>query len=500
MKNLRLNWILLATVASVWTTGCDGEVRDTPAPSSTTGGTITLSSSAAGATATGTPSVTSGSATVSILGIPISGIGNKGATNTNGNNNPVSGSADLCGGKGPIVTIPGTTTTVAYDTCTGRIAETRFVNALCTCKNASITGYLRTRAFDSKKGMTEEAGGSVGINHTYLNSAGFTDVGGSFSIAGNDSLSLAGYLKTGGDFRSQGAAKVLGYTKVGRNMWLGNGFTDLGPVNVDGDLHASGTIVALPLIVGGKQYQESVKVPLPCPCEPKDMLDIAGMVAQAKVKNDNAIAGLIPSMFNTIIGYANTTLPCGRFYIEGIGGIGNVIINVTGRAALFVDGSINNMGNLEFRLSPNAEIDIFIRDNLAITGRATFGQKDRPSASRVYIGGDGDVMLVGDGEFVGNLYAPQSLVQAVGYGAFLGSLFARDFICPGFADFSYDKAIKTAGDSCNIPTPPTCTQCGTCTDGTACVGGKCTTCRTDADCCSQQICVDGKCVEPGKIF
>ena len=467
----RLNWILPTAAAALLATACGSDNSG-------------LSGGAAG---------TSGTAGTSVPGTPTGGSGGKGTTTT---------TSDICSGKGPIVTIPGKTTSGSYQTCTGSIAETRFVNALCTCKNASITGYLRTRAFDSAQGTSVDLGGSVGINGAYLNSYGFTDVGGSFSIAGHDSLSLMGYVKTGADFRTQGSSEVAGYTNVGRNMWLGNGYTDIGPVTVAGDLHASGTIMAIPLLVTGKRYQESVTVPPPCPCEDKDILDVAALVADAKTHNDNTIAGIVPTMFNTMIGYATATLPCGKFYIEQIAGIGDLVIKVTGRAALFVDGSINNTGNLEFNLSPGAEIDVFIRDNLAITGRATFGQKDRPAASRVYIGGDGDIMLVGDGEFVGNVYAPRSLVQAVGYGAFLGSLFARDFVCPGFADFSYDMAINHAGDPCTTPTPPpgTCTQCGTCTGGTACVGGKCGACRSDADCCSQLICSGGKCVEPGTIY
>jgi hypothetical protein len=120
----------------------------------------------------------------------------------------------------------------------------------------------------------------------------------------------------------------------------------------------------------------------------------------------------------------------------------------------------------------------------------------------VYIGGDGNVMLVGDGEFVGFVYAPRSLVQMVGYGAFRGGLFARDFVCPGFADFVYDLAINHAGDPCTTPNPPpgACLPCDTCTGGTACVGGKCGPCGTDADCCGQMICSDGKCIEPGVIY
>jgi hypothetical protein len=430
------------------------------------------------------------------------GVSGAGGADSKGGSSGTSTTADLCSGRSPIVTIPGTTATTSVQTCTGRIAETHFVNALCTCENASVAGYLKTRSFDSTKSTTPDLGGSVGINQTYLNSAGFTDVGGSLSIAGSESLSLAGYVKTGGDFRTQGSATVAGYTNVGRNMWLGNGLTDLGPVTVTGDLHGAGAIVAIPLLVSGKSYQESVAVPPPCPSGASDILNVAALVADAKVHNDNAKNGITPTMFNVLVGNIETTLPCGKFYIEQIAGIGNVIFNVTGRVALFVDGSIANTGNLEFRLSPTAEIDIFVRDNLMLTGRATFGQKDRPAASRVYVGGEGDVTLTGDGEFVGNVYAPRSRVLAIGYANVLGSVFARNFVSPGYASFTFDLAIKNAGDTCDVPTPPpgTCTLCGTCASGTACVGGQCGACRTDADCCSQLICTNGQCIQPGIIY
>jgi hypothetical protein len=401
------------------------------------------------------------------------------------------------GGSSPSVTIPAAGSSGSYRTCTGRIAETHFMNALCTCKNVNVAGYLRARGFDSSQALTAEHGGSVGINHTYLNSAGFTDVGGSLAIAGHDSLSLAGYLKTGGDLRVQGRAAVAGYTNVGRSMWLGDGYTDVGPITVAGDLHGSGVVTAAHVSVGGKRIAESVTVAPPCPCNASDLLDVGALVADAWAHNDNAAGGIQATQLNTVLGHAEVTLPGGRIYVEHISGIGNVIVNVSAKTALFVDGSINNIGNLEFRLDPGAEIDVFIRDNLAVTGRAVFGQKDRPAASRIYVGGDGNVMLIGDGEFVGNLYAPQSLVQAVGYIHVYGSLFARDFVIPGYADFSYDLAIQRAGGGCGGQPSGACAKCGSCAGGKACVGGSCGACRNDGDCCSQAVCVQGTCTEPG---
>ena len=142
----RLNWILPTAAAALLATACGSDNSG-------------LSGGAAG---------TSGTAGTNVPGTPTGGSGGKGTTTT---------TSDICSGKGPIVTIPGKTTSGSYQTCTGSIAETRFVNALCTCKNASITGYIRTRAFDSAQGTSVDLGGSVGINGAYLNSYGFTDVG-----------------------------------------------------------------------------------------------------------------------------------------------------------------------------------------------------------------------------------------------------------------------------------------------------------------------------------
>jgi hypothetical protein len=410
-------------------------------------------------------------------------------------------SSGICSGKGPIVTIPGTTVSGSYQTCTGSIAETHFSNALCTCKNANVAGYLRSRAFNSKKGTSVDLGGSVGINQTYV-TAGFTDVGGALSIAGSESLAFAGYLKTGGDLRVEGKTMVPGYTEVGRDLWIANGYTDIGPLTVHRDLHGSSPVMAVPITVHGKKIPDAVTVAPPCPCEAKDILNVGGIVAEAKTDNDNATYAIDSRMLNILIGNIEVTLPCGKIYFEQIGGVGNVIFNVTGRVAVFVGGSVANTGNLEFRLSSGAEIDLFISGNLAVTGRAVFGQKERPAASRIYVGGSGDVFLTGYTEFVGNLYAPRSLVQGIGFENVYGSIFAGNFVSPGYASFVYDAAIMTGGDTCDTPPPPpnTCTQCGTCTGGTACVNGKCGPCGSDADCCSQLICSNGQCVEPGVIL
>lgn len=403
----------------------------------------------------------------------------------------------FCSGSGPIVDVDSPTSGT-FQTCTGSIAETRFLNALCTCNDATVAGYLKTRSFDSTTTGTTDSGGSVGINDTYSITAGYTDIGGSLAIAGSNRLTFAGYLKVGNDLRMNGEATVVGYTKVGGDAWLRGGLTDLGPVTVRGDLHTAGSMMAVPLTVDGKRIAESLAVTPPCPCEPSQLLNVGKLVDDARVSNDNARYGIDQKVLNLVVGNVEITLPCGRFYLEQIAGAGNIIVNVTGRVALFIEDDLAAAGNLEFRLAPKAEIDIFIKDNLVLAGRAVFGNAARPAASRIYVGGQGDVVLVGADRFVGNLYAPHSFVTAIGYADVAGSIFARDFVVPGYADFAYDRAIQHAGDNCDATPPPpgTCERCGTCTGGTACIDGSCGTCRTDADCCGPLACMNGVCAEP----
>lgn len=384
--------------------------------------------------------------------------------------------------------------------CTGQVAANTFLTALRTCNDTRLAGYLHTRAFDSGNGPYKEGvddgGGAVGINHSYFVSAGYSDVGGSFAIAGDDSLSMAGFVQARGDLKLAGSATVPGYTKVARDAWFGGTFTDLGPVTIEGDLHHEKAVNAIPLSVGGTRTQEPVSFDRPCNCDPASMLDVPAIVAQGKASNDNASIGLDPARLSNVVGSEELTLSCGRYYLQKIGGVGSIVVNVTARAVLFVDGDLVATGNLQFKLSPGAQIDVFIRDNLLITGNASFGDKDHPAGTRLYVGGTGDVVLTGAGAFVGNVYAPRSKVTAVGFANVYGSVFANDFVVPGYARFVYDRSITDAGEDCDLPGPGpgTCDKCGSCPLPQACVDGACGPCEQDSDCCGLQVCKDGKCL------
>jgi hypothetical protein len=420
-----------------------------------------------------------------------------GGDGTAGDDSASGANGDFCAGGGPIVPVSTGSSTTTWSTCSGTIAATTFVNALCTCRDTTLAGYLQTRSFDSNQGPPGSGnlgGAAVGINNAYSISAGYTDVGGSFTVGGSQASNLVGYLQVRGDLSLAGETFVAGATDVGRDAWLGARFSDLGPMDVAHDLHHQAEVSAVLLNVGGANTQEPVTVAPPCRCDPQDLLNVGAVVDYIQAHNDNAANGISPSVLNNVIGLTEVTLPCGKYFLERMDGIGGTIVNVTGRVALAIDGDLNAIGMLEFKMSPDAEIDIFIRGNLTIGGYAEFGDEGHPANTRIYVAGSRDITLVGGGIFVGNIYAPRARVLATGYAEIHGSLFALDFNVPGYANFLYDSAILGAGDECPETSPPgTCDTCGTCAGGLACVDGSCGQCRTDADCCAPLVCAGGYC-------
>jgi hypothetical protein len=397
-----------------------------------------------------------------------------------------------CGLASPIVKVQ------SQATCAGRLAAMQFSNALCSCADVRLSDYLKTRGFDSSRGpyqegQSDDGGAAVAVNGSYSSLAGTTDVMGSFSIAGLAEMQYVGVLSVQGDFWAGGNISATGATTVSRDAWLAGNFVGLGPLTVNGNLHHAGSVIALPLTAGTNQRQ-TVAVPKACPCQPADLLDVGAVVDAAKLDNDNNSLGISSGAFASVSGSVQWTLPCGRAYLSQIAGLGSVEVHVTGMAAIFVDGSINLTGSLTFDLAPGAEIDVFVKQDLAVLGPLAVGSRDRPASGRLWVGGSQSINLFSP--WIGNLYAPRAHVGAMVGLEVWGSIFAGDFSGGAYATFVFDRAVGAAGDRCAAPRPPagSCTQCRGCWGGSACVSGTCGACRDDADCCSLSVCANGSCV------
>ncbi len=347
------------------------------------------------------------------------------------------------------ITLPVADPVLAGGACAGKLAEGTFGAALCSCEDTRIAGYLETREFDASATSSERAG-SVGVNRNYTTS-GHADVGGSFTVAGAEDIRFAGLVRAGADLLFNPAANVAGVVEVGRDAWLAREMRAFGRVEIARDLYApagAGFRGIAVVDVGGDEHTQAIAIEPPCPCGAGEIIDVAALVSDAEENNDNALAGFDADALNAAVGLVQTRLPGGRFFVNQIGGVGAINLRVGGKAALFVGGDVTATGRFRIELEPGAELDLFVRGNLTLTGAAEFGDAERPAATRIYVGGTGDVAIAGYSAFIGNLYAPTADILVGGYGDVRGSLFGKNIVAAGFLEVGYDEVITESGEDC----------------------------------------------------
>ena len=398
----------------------------------------------------------------------------------------------FCAGSGPVVNVGQTGTGGAFtgDVCTGRIAEQLFRFALCSCTNVLAAGDLATDSFDSRNGpyAPGQAGGAVGVNNDF-GVMGQKRVGGTLIMAGATAMEFFGDMEILGDLKTNGDLNFRGSTHVSRDVWVRGSLTGFGEMQIERDLHR-GTGAGLPppadLGVGGQTFVEDFTIPKPCACEPDQLLDIPAVVERVAHTNDNAEVGLDPNSLSSVIEFGRIEeLPCGRFYLQNVAVFGDLTLRINERTAIFVGGDFNVAGDFSIDVGPEGELDLFIAGNLVLLGDTSFGNKDRPGASRIYVGnhgGPGVIDIRGDHDFVSNLYAPLATVKAMGDIEIYGSLFAGSFEGAGDIDIHYDRWILEVGEDCGDRPPP----------GDVCIssGGPC---QSDDDCCEPLVCDNGSC-------
>ena len=347
--------------------------------------------------------------------------------------------------------------------CAPRLGAETFTSAVCSCEDTSVAGYLKTESFTSSGREAAQgvgaglAPGSVSVNGNYA-TAGYADVSGSFTVAGERDIAFGGYLRAGEDVRVGPGLDVAGLVDVGRDAFWKRDARVFGRVEIGRDLYldAGAALNGIAVVdVGGERRTEVVTIEPPCACAPEQVIDVAALVGAAETDNDNDRVGLSVDALNAVVGIgAEATLPGGRYFIQQLGGLGSLTLHVTGKTALFVGDDVIATGAFRVELEPDAELDLFVRDNVVITGAALFGDPERPSATRVYVGGTGDVAIAGVSTFVGNLYAPSANILVGGLGRVRGALFGKNVIAAGFLDLGYDASIREAGEGCP-PLAPT---------------------------------------------
>lgn len=366
------------------------------------------------------------------------------------------GAPAYCRGDGPPILV-GDGITVGEgdgssdDVCSGEVAVRTFRHALCTCEGYVTSVRLDTDSFDSAAGPYAPGGtaGPVGVDGVLQTSDALT-IGGALTVAGaggaalGDALDVAGDLAVGGPLGTDVAVTVGGDAAVA-------GAIDLASLDVAGTLTVpAGVTIDAPALTTGATVRAPVAVAPPCACAPDDLVDIGDFVASHRIDNENDVIDL---PIDRLVGFTGDTtleLPCGRYYLVGpVGGDGALTLRITGRVAVLIDGDVTLTAPLAIELATDdAELDLMIGGLLGSNSTIAAGDPDRPSRTRIYVGGDGTILLAGGSQLAGNLYAPRAAVSLSGGATVFGSLFVRRLDQAAPVVIHYDVDVLDADVGC----------------------------------------------------
>ncbi|MDC0714681.1 hypothetical protein POL68_39900 [Stigmatella sp. ncwal1] len=350
-----------------------------------------------------------------------------------------------CQGSGPPVLVGsgGAGTTV----CSAQVAQQAFPYALCTCETLALSAPLRVDAFHGSQGpyTVGERGGALGVNGN-LTSDNVVDVGGALSAEGLIRMGFS--LSVGGDLHGSGSLMGNGTFSMAQNARV-RGNVEVGSLTVGGRL----TVPSESILTGPIQAAEVLRQPVealsPCGCAPAAQVDIAAFVANHERVNHNADIGLEPSALEGFTGSRTLELPCGRFYLNRIAGQGGLTIVAQGRTALFVGEGVSLGEHLAVQVQgPEAELDLFIGGDVAVTGSLLLGGGAKTPRMRVYIAGAGILTLPVDSAIEGHLYAPQVLLRLSGNAEVFGSVFVRRVEASNTALLHHDLDVLNAAGAC----------------------------------------------------
>lgn len=456
-----------------------------PAACSSTTGTSTTNNGEGGAASGGTGAM-GGEGGVLFPAGSSSGDASSSGSMTSSGSVFDAGLEQFCMGNG-VIPIPGT------NDCTGDIGKKVFLFAMCSCTSFTSQNTVNTDSVDaSKPGMTL-TGGSVGVNGNYASSA-FNDIQGAFVV--------------GGTFDSQNTHNVEQNFTVAGTTHVG------APATAKSDAYLGAAVTGPPdfFTISGKMYTpvtanvNQVKdlggfsitpVTVPTPCDCTDQVDIAAIVAAFKTNNDNLTNMILTDAFTAMPNYPkDITLPCGRYYFDGIVVNNPATLRLQGRTVLAIDGNIDMSGPLTIELAPGAELDMFVTGTVFLNNAATIGSQTSPKSTRIYIAGN-DVTMTGQLALSANFYLPNAVFNITNDLEMWGALFAKQISSSGRVKVHYDEGIlKIPG--CQGGDEP-CKDCGDCVNPNPTCGadGTCGPCTNDQDCCPPLTCdLSGECVQP----
>lgn len=288
-----------------------------------------------------------------------------------------------------------------------------FGAALCLCDDFNDVGVLKVYPGPSGPG-------SVGVNG-YTRFINYARVEGDWAAYGGfDAIAAA---DIDGTLASHGDARWTGNLSVGGDLAVGGDALGIGYLVVQGALRVAGVETMLGVAEVGSRGAYTAPDGPPCACDPGDFFDVVGAVDAARNLNDNATIGLPTDLTN--IGVSVVALPSGRYFLGSSRSIGLTRLRIEGDVSLFIDGSLDTIGDDHIEIADGASLDLFVSGSVRTIGHLHAGNANDPSAFDLYIGGTEPLSLsIGLQQWYGAIYAPTAEIAYVGDTHIVGSLFA----------------------------------------------------------------------------
>lgn len=231
-----------------------------------------------------------------------------------------------------------------------------------------------------------------------------------------------------------------------------------GDVAVDGDISIEDTAQVDGTVYFAKSLRESRPALLTADrtehgaarCTPEDglSLDIAGAVKAHMSDNDNAAASGMIEKLRHFTGDLSVTLPCGRYYVTGLEGDGQVVIRAQGNLALFIDGNVQLERHLRVEAEGEARVSILVNGAFNVAHEGV--ELGTTADARHLLAVTRQVHLESDGQSVigGVLYAPTSELLVTHKLSISGAVFVGSGRLFGETTLDFAPAATFAANSC----------------------------------------------------
>ena len=311
-------------------------------------------------------------------------------------------------------------------------------HALCICDDLSGVGRVTTR-------RSVHGESSIAANGAIFLVSETTIEGSVLAYRGFDSVSDA---LIEGDLSSAFDVSSVGKLEVGGNLQAGGDLSSVGGLTISGTAGVAGevSVVGEQSIASWGSYDTQAA---PCGCSGDNYFDVATAVADAALNNNNVEVGLDTEGARTA-GTTELSLPSGRYYIKATELVGNTTITAAGQVALFVDGSLDLVGDSQLTIAEGGSLDLYVAGDVSSVGALSAGAPDKPF--RLLVGGNESVLLaVGEQTFYGEIYAPSAAIELVGDTLVVGALFAKSLDGVGELTLENGGLFSTPPATCLPP-------------------------------------------------